>query len=206
MPSIRATASWPRTPSSPRRWRPPGWPGSGRPRRPSRPWATRRRPGVWPCVSACPPSPATTSRHRTIAALIAAARRIGFPLLVKPAGGGGGKGMRIVRSDGRAGRCPGRQPARGAHRLRRRSAHPRAPAGPARATSRSRSCSTPTATVSSSASATAAPSGASRRSSRRRPVRRWTHKRRAALGEAALRVAGAAGYVGRRDGRVPADR
>ncbi len=33
------------------------------------------------------------------AALIAAARRIGFPILVKPAGGGGGKGMRIVRTE-----------------------------------------------------------------------------------------------------------
>ncbi|HYL40287.1 MAG TPA: biotin/lipoyl-containing protein, partial [Candidatus Binatus sp.] len=30
-------------------------------------------------------------------ALVGAARRVGFPLLVKPAGGGGGKGMRVVR-------------------------------------------------------------------------------------------------------------
>ena len=33
------------------------------------------------------------------AALAAAARKIGFPLLVKPAGGGGGKGMRSVRTE-----------------------------------------------------------------------------------------------------------
>jgi excisionase family DNA binding protein len=33
------------------------------------------------------------------ATLAAAARKIGLPLLVKPAGGGGGKGMRIVRSE-----------------------------------------------------------------------------------------------------------
>jgi excisionase family DNA binding protein len=32
-------------------------------------------------------------------ALAAVARRLGFPLLVKPAAGGGGKGMRIVRSE-----------------------------------------------------------------------------------------------------------
>ncbi|HEU4918356.1 MAG TPA: biotin carboxylase N-terminal domain-containing protein [Candidatus Limnocylindrales bacterium] len=35
------------------------------------------------------------------AALARAARRIGLPLLVKPAGGGGGKGMRVVREPGR---------------------------------------------------------------------------------------------------------
>jgi acetyl-CoA/propionyl-CoA carboxylase biotin carboxyl carrier protein len=31
-------------------------------------------------------------------ALVAAARRVGYPLLVKPAGGGGGKGMRVART------------------------------------------------------------------------------------------------------------
>ena len=36
------------------------------------------------------------------AALVAAAERIGFPLLVKPAAGGGGKGMRTVREPGDA--------------------------------------------------------------------------------------------------------
>jgi acetyl-CoA/propionyl-CoA carboxylase biotin carboxyl carrier protein len=36
-------------------------------------------------------------------ALKAAATRIGYPLLVKPAAGGGGKGMRIVREHGRLG-------------------------------------------------------------------------------------------------------
>src|SRR6185436_19332266 len=34
------------------------------------------------------------------AALARAARRIGYPILVKPAAGGGGKGMRTVRSSG----------------------------------------------------------------------------------------------------------
>ncbi|HET9681331.1 MAG TPA: biotin carboxylase N-terminal domain-containing protein, partial [Candidatus Limnocylindrales bacterium] len=36
-------------------------------------------------------------------ALAAAARRVGYPLLVKPAGGGGGKGMRTVRDPARFG-------------------------------------------------------------------------------------------------------
>ena len=43
-------------------------------------------------------------------ALIAAARRIGFPLLVKPAAGGGGKGMRTVREPRGAARCHRRAP------------------------------------------------------------------------------------------------
>ena len=38
---------------------------------------------------------------QTDATLAKAARRIGFPLLVKPAAGGGGKGMRTVREPGR---------------------------------------------------------------------------------------------------------
>ena len=52
------------------------------------------------------------------AALLAAAERVGFPLLVKPAAGGGGKGMRTVRGSGDAGRRDRRGPARGGRRLR----------------------------------------------------------------------------------------
>ena len=45
--------------------------------------------------------------------LARAAEDIGFPLIVKPAAGGGGKGMRTVRSP--AG-CPRLSPPRGAKR------------------------------------------------------------------------------------------
>ena len=94
-----------------------------------------------------------------------------YPVLVKAAAGGGGKGMRIVRSRGRVRRGGGR----------RRSARPRRPSAttpcwwrstssPA-ATSRCRSSATPTATCCTSSSATARPSGATRRCSRRRPRR-----------------------------------
>ncbi len=39
------------------------------------------------------------SRDQDEATLVAAAARIGFPLLVKPSAGGGGKGMRVVRNE-----------------------------------------------------------------------------------------------------------
>jgi excisionase family DNA binding protein len=107
------------------------------------------------------------------AALRAAAGRVGLPLLVKPAGGGGGKGMRVVRDLGElpealAGARREALSAFGDDRL--------IPSGCSRwhATSRSRSCSTPTVPGSTSGSATAAPSDASRRSSRSRRRPRWT--------------------------------
>ena len=68
-------------------------------------------------------------------------RRIGFPLLVKPAAGGGGKGMRTVREPDRLADALGGRPARGDGRIRRRPAGPRAAHRGRRATSRSRSCS-----------------------------------------------------------------
>jgi len=50
-----------------------------------------------------PVVPGYDGEDQSDAALKRAARRIGFPLLVKPAAGGGGKGMRIVREAGRLG-------------------------------------------------------------------------------------------------------
>ncbi|MBS35033.1 MAG: 3-methylcrotonyl-CoA carboxylase [Thiotrichales bacterium] len=43
--------------------------------------------------------PSSVSGESTTEALIEAARRIGFPLMVKPNAGGGGKGMHIVQAD-----------------------------------------------------------------------------------------------------------
>ena len=48
-----------------------------------------------------PVVPGIEDPDRPDAALALAARRIGYPVLIKPAAGGGGKGMRIVREPGR---------------------------------------------------------------------------------------------------------
>ncbi|HTK44834.1 MAG TPA: biotin carboxylase N-terminal domain-containing protein [Patescibacteria group bacterium] len=48
-----------------------------------------------------PVVPGYDGEDQTDAALRRAARRIGYPLLVKPAAGGGGKGMRVVRDPAR---------------------------------------------------------------------------------------------------------
>ncbi len=84
----RATASSPRTRTSPARSSTPGSPGSAPTLTPSRRWAPRwapssswRRPG-------CRCSPSSTVESATEADL---------PVLVKASAGGGGRGMRVVR-------------------------------------------------------------------------------------------------------------
>ena len=59
----------------------------------------------------------------------AEAERVGYPLLVKPAAGGGGKGMRVVREASALQESIACIPPRGSPGVRRREAHPRAPPG-----------------------------------------------------------------------------
>ena len=93
---------------------------------------------------------------------------IGYPLIIKAAAGGGGKGMEIVARPGRRRACvrvgdpAGRDVLRRSRRLRR--AVPRG----SRGTSRCRCSPTRTGTSSTSASGTARSSAATRSSSRRR--------------------------------------
>ena len=87
-----------------------------------------------------PVVPGTLEPLADEAELARAAERIGYPVMLKAAAGGGGKGMRLVSC--RGGARPRRSRAarsRGPRRLRRRQRLPREGARPARATSRSRS-------------------------------------------------------------------
>jgi len=102
---------------------------------------------------------------------LAAAKKIGFPVLIKAAAGGGGKGMRLVADE---------HDLANAFEGARREATAAFGDGTVylekaiqrRATSRSRCSGTRTATSCTSASATARSSAGTRRSSRRRR-RRW---------------------------------
>ncbi len=114
------------------------------------------------------------------------ARRIGFPVLVKAAAGGGGKGMRIVRDPADLRRRPRLGRARGRVRLRRRHGAGRAlpRARPPRRGADARRH--PRHGRSTSASATARSSAATRSSSRRARPRRLDAALRERLLDAAV--------------------
>ena len=124
----------------------------------------------------------------------AAAKRIGYPLLVKPAAGGGGKGMRVVREPARLADALAGARREAAGRVRRRPADPRAVRrgtaprrgpGPVRRPRRGRpprrARLLDPAPPPEGARGDAVPGGRRRRSG-------------AALTDAALRLAGAVGY------------
>ena len=180
----------------------PGWSSSApRPRR-SAPWARRSSPRPACARPGCRCCRDTTASSRTSSTRTRGARRRDCPLIIKPAAGGGGKGMQIVRTPAEL--APALAAARrlAAQRLRRRCAAHRALSCRRRGTSRSRCSPIRTATSCIWAIATAPCSAATRSSSRRRLRPSMPAEVRERLRAAALVVAREIGYVSRRHGRV----
>ena len=117
---IRATASCPRTRASPRSSRATTSPSSAPRPSTSASWATRSRPSAPPSASASPACPAPKAASPTMTTRCAIAAEIGYPVLVKAAAGGGGRGMKVARTeDDLVDALPDR-PHRGQGGLRRR--------------------------------------------------------------------------------------
>ena len=113
--SIRATASSPSARVSREPASRPGWSSSGRPPRRSPPWAARPRPGSRVIAAGVPVVPGhDRGAARCAARPRAIAERFGYPVLLKAAAGGGGKGMRVVREREETGRRARGGAARGA--------------------------------------------------------------------------------------------
>ena len=144
---------------------------------------------------ACRSCPAAPGRSPTRPRPRRAAERIGFPLILKAAGGGGGIGMaRVDRADRSGGGVRDRDAARaGGLRQRRRSTSSAIWSG--RATSRSRSSATATAPSCTCTSASARSSGATRSSIEESPAPGLTPATKRGLTDAAVAGARAIGYV-----------
>ena len=125
-PSTPATGSSRRTPNSPPRWRRRASCSSGR--RSSAIQTMGDKIAAKATVSAfgVPVVPGIARPGLTDDDLIAAAGDVGYPVLVKPSAGGGGKGMRVVHEAVRAAGRAGQRAARGGLGVRRRHPVPRA--------------------------------------------------------------------------------
>jgi hypothetical protein len=115
---IRAMASWPRTPNSPRPAPPPASPSSGRRPKRSAPWASRTAKRLM-AEAGVPVVPGYLGDDQDPRPSKRQAGEIGYPVLIKAVAGGGGKGMRRVDGGG-VRRGPGGLPARGQIGVRQR--------------------------------------------------------------------------------------
>ncbi len=128
------------------RWRRRASSSSARKHTPSPPWATRSRPRSWPRQPGSAPSPATSTPSRTPSEAVEIATGIGYPVMIKAAAGGGGKGMRVACNDAEAREGFARLPQRGANPASATTASSSRSTSRSRATSRSRCWATRTAT------------------------------------------------------------
>ena len=144
---IPATASWPRTPPFARACEEAGIVFIGPPASAIEAMGSKTRARELMQEAGVPIVPGTTEPVADVEdARDLIADEIGYPVAVKAAGGGGGKGFRVALARGRAARRPSRAP-----RARARSSSPTRPSTssatcPTRATSRSRCWPTGTAT------------------------------------------------------------
>ena len=114
-----------------------------------------------------PVVPGRTDSGMTDEDLVAAADEVGYPVLVKPSAGGGGKGMRLVHEPGAPRRRAGERPPRGACLVRLTTPCSSSGSYSRLVTLRSRSWPTRSARSFRSASGNAACSAGTRRSLRR---------------------------------------
>ena len=131
------------------------------------------------------------------------ARSIGFPVLIKAAAGGGGKGMRVCRDEASLAGASADGPQRGRGRVQEPQRLPREvhrPTPTRRGPDPRRSA---TATSSTAGTATAPSSGGTRSSSRKRQPPTCRSRSALELGEAAVRLAKHRRLLQRRHLRVP---